>query len=177
MALKDSRTCKIGSGLVVVAGGFALLLSAGGPALASASSGTTTTTAAVNSTITLSGLTSAFTMTGNPSTTVTSTGATTMNVLTNNQTGYAVTVQAAAATLAPATAGNTDSIPIGNLKVKDGGATTYAALSNTTATSVHSTTAKSASGGDTVTNDYQLAIPFVNADNYTATLNYIAATH
>jgi len=177
MALKDSRTCKIGSGLVAMAGGFALLLSAGGPALASASSGTTTTTAAVNSRITLSGLTSAFTMTGDPSSTVTSTGATTMNVLTNNQTGYAVTVQAAAATLAPATAGNTDSIPIGNLKVKDGGATTYTALSNTTAATVHSTTARSAGGGDTVTNDYQLVIPFVNADNYTATLNYIAATH
>lgn len=46
--------------------------------------------------------------------------------------------------------------------------------SSLTSTSATSTTA---GAGDTVTNDYQLAIPFVNADNYTATLNYIAATH
>jgi hypothetical protein len=159
----------------------ALLLVAGGLATAAvgasaATTGSTTASVAVNSTITLSGLTSAFTITGDPSTTVAKTGAVSGTVTTNNSTGYNVSVKAASATMAGATTGNTDTIPIANLGVKDSGGSTYAALSSSTANVVKVKSSKSASAGDAFTDDYQIQIPFVNSDTYSATLNYTAAT-
>lgn len=161
-------------GLAALGTGLVLVGSVAAPALA-ASNGSTLANAAVTSTITLSGLTPSFTISGAPSTTVTAAGAVSMNVLTNNRTGYTVTVQAAGTTMAPLTAGNTDSIPIGNLTVRETGTTPYTALSNTAPVTVHNQATKSGATGDTVSNDFSLAIPFVNADTYRATLTYVAA--
>lgn len=168
------RRLQLAGGIAALGTGLVLVGSVAAPALA-ASSGSTIANASVNSTITLSGLTPSFTMAGDPNTTVTAAGAVTMNVLTNNKTGYTVTVQAAGATMAPVTTGNTDSIPIANLSVRQTGTTTYAPLSNTTPVTVRNQATKSGASGDTVSNDFSLAIPFVNSDTYRVTLNYVAA--
>jgi len=146
------------------------------PALAASSPGTTTATANVQSSITLSGLTPAFTLTGAPGATATGAGAVTMKVTTNNTLGYTVGVQAAAATMTGAATGNTDTIPVSALTVKENTGSTYTALSATAAVTVHSQNGKSLAAGDTVTNDMQLAVPFVNSDSYSVALNYVATT-
>lgn len=141
-------------------------------AFAASDSKTTTANVAVNSLITLSGLTPAFTLTGDPSATVTAGSAVTMNVTTNSLTGYNVSVQAAADHLQGAPS-NTQTIPIGNLKVK-GDLATYTSVSNLTPFVVHAQATMSAASGDTLTNAYQVAIPFVPADTYSVQLNYVA---
>jgi hypothetical protein len=165
----------LSTGLGVVGIGIAAL--AATPVYA-ATTGSTTANATVNSSVTLSGLSPNFTIAGAPLTTATGLSAVTMNAKTNNKTGYNVTVQAAAATMTGAIAGNTDTIPVSALSVRNtttGGA--YTAISNTASVQVANTTAKSTSGGDTVNNDYQVAIPWVNADTYSVTLNYILANN
>jgi hypothetical protein len=165
----------LSTGLAVAGIGIAALAST--PAYA-ATTGSTTANVGVGSSITLSGLTAAFTLSGAPATTQTGLSAVTMNAKSNNRTGYNVTVQAAAATLTGATVGNTDTIAVSALTVRNtttGGA--YTPLSNTAAATVANTTAKSAGGGDTVNNDYQMVIPWVNADTYSVTLNYILANN
>jgi hypothetical protein len=130
MSKTPLRRLQLAGGPAAVGTGLALVGSVAAPALA-ACTGSTIANAAVLSTVTLSGLTPSFTMSGDPNSTVT-----------------------AATTLAPVTAGNTGSIAIANLKVKETG---------------------SASTGDPVSNDFQLAIPFVNSDTYRVTLNDVAA--
>jgi hypothetical protein len=163
----------LGAGLTVIG-----LMATVGPLSAAASSDTKSTTAnvSVNSVIALSGLTSSFTLTGNPNATVPALSAVTMNVTTNNITGYTVTVQSAAANMAGAASGNSDVIPIGKLSTRETGTTPYTPLSSSAAVTVHSQATRSAAAGDTVTNDYSINIPFVNSDTYSATLNYVAAT-
>jgi hypothetical protein len=134
----------------------------------------TTATVSVNSILTLSGLTEDFTLLGDPSTTAEDTGAVSMNVLTNNLTGYTVSVQADAASLTGATTGNSDTIPIANLKTKNTSGT-YTGLSDTAALTVASSDTKTLELGDTVSNDYSVDIPWVNADTYSVTLDYILA--
>jgi hypothetical protein len=140
------------------------------------STGSTTANVDVGSSIALTALTPTFTLTGVSGATVAEDAAVTMNVATNNLLGYAVTVQSATPTLAATAAGNTDSIPIGALSVRETGTVPYTPLSNTAPVTVHSQPTRSAEGGDTVSNDYQVVIPFVNEDTYTATLNYVATT-
>ncbi len=143
-----------------------------------ATSGATTANAGVGNSVTLSGLSSSFTLVGSPATTQTGLSAVSMTVKDNNKSGYNVTVQAAAATMTGATSGNTDTIAVSALTVRNtatGGA--YTAISNTAPVTVASTTSKSTGGGDTVNNDYQMVIPWVNADTYSVTLNYILANN
>ena len=143
-------------------------------AQASTSSGSTIANVTVGSTIVLSNLTPSFTLTGNPGDTPSA--HVTMTVTTNNFAGYTVTVQAASATLAPTIGGSNASIPIADLDVRETTVGTYGPMSSLTPVQVHSQSVASASGGDTVSNDYQMTIPFVRADTYTVTLNYIATT-
>jgi hypothetical protein len=166
-------------GLLGIAAGIAL--AGGGAGAASAapgigSPGSTQANVAVSSAIALTGLTPSFTLTGVPGATVTGLGAVTMNVATNNLAGYAVTVESATATMAGAAGGNADSVPIGALSVRESATTTYSPLSSTLVRTVHTQSTKSVEGGDALSNDYQVVIPFVNEDTYTATLNYIATT-
>lgn len=164
------------AGALLVVVGLVLATSGGGAALAANSNGSTTANVAVASSITLSGLTSSFTLSGPPNTTQSANGAVTMKVTTNNNTGYTVTVQGASATMVGQAAGNTDTIPISNLAVRETGTTAWTALSSSSAATVHSQNGRSVSSGDTISNDYQITIPFVNSDTYSATLNYVAAT-
>ena len=137
---------------------------------------------AVGSSISLTGLTPSFTLTGLSGATVAGLDAVAYNVATNNLAGYAVTVQSQTATMVADTAGNTDSIPIGALSARDGAATgtfTYAPVAGpaaTDGTTVHTQPTRSAEGGDNLTTDFQVVIPFVNSDTYDATIDYVAAT-
>ncbi len=165
------------SGLAACVAGLVLLTGTGaGPASAATSTGSTTANAAVASSITLSGLTNAFTLSGAPNTTATTATPVTMKVTTNNTLGYAVTVQASSATMTPAGLGNTDTIASSALEVRETGTTSYSPLSALTPVTVHSQSARSASTGDTINNDYRMVIPFVNSDTYSVTLTYIATT-
>jgi hypothetical protein len=138
------------------------------------SPGSTQGNVAVTTSIALTGLTPSFTLTGIPGATVTGDQAVSMNVETNNLAGYAVTVESTLAALAANTSGNVDSIPIDALSVRESGTTPFTALGGTV--TVHSQNTRSASGGDSISNDYQIVIPFVNEDTYTTTLDYIATT-
>lgn len=169
------RSARLIGGLALLMMGMVLAVSAGGPAIGASSSGSTSAEVEVNSSITLSGLPVSFTLTGDPNTTVTSAGAVTMNVLTNNLTGYQVTVQAASGTLT-GSVGNPDTIPITNLKVRETGAPVFTPMSDLLPSVVHSQLNRSGDSGDTISNDYQVDIPFVNADTYTVTLDYVAST-
>ena len=131
-----------------------------------------TTTTIFAQTITLTGLTPTFALTGLPNSTVSKDGATIMTVTTNSVGGYKVTVQAANSTMS-GTAGNADSIPIERLGVRESGTTLFQALSATTPQTVHQQNSPSAPGGDAISNDYQIQIPFVASDTYSATLDYI----
>jgi hypothetical protein len=182
MALRRNRSVgiqrvKVAGGLFACAAGVALLTGAGASSASAATgTGSTTANAAVASSITLSGLTNAFTLSGAPNTTATTATPVTMRVTTNNAPGYAVTVQATAASMAAATAGNTDTIASSLLEVRETGTTAYSPLSATTPVTVHNQTSKSIAAGDPINNDYRMAIPFVNADTYSVTLTYIATT-
>ncbi|MEP7091775.1 MAG: hypothetical protein ABI776_16870 [Nocardioidaceae bacterium] len=138
--------------------------------------GTTTANAVVTSGITLTALTPSFTLTGTPGATVQS-GAVTYNVETNNFAGYSVTVSTLAATMLPGnTTTNTDTIPIGDLTVRETGTTPYTGISNVTPVTVHSQPGRSVNTGDPLSTEYQMRIPTVNVDTYSATLTYLAAT-
>ena len=168
-------------GLVAGAAVVALVGASAGIASAAPGDTSTDTTVAnveVNNAIVLSGLTPSFTLVGLPGSTVTSDGEVTMTVETNNLAGYSVTVQAATATLLPRVTTNLDRIPIGNLAVRESAANPggFTALSSTSPVTVHTQPTRSAEGGDDISNDYSVNIPFVNTDTYTATLNYVATT-
>jgi hypothetical protein len=171
------RRVEVATAALACAGGAALLIGSGaGVATAATSNGTTTANAVVSSSITLSGLTNAFTLTGAPGVTATTTTPVTMNVKTNQLTGYTVTVQANAAIMTGATTGNTDTIPVSALTVRETGSTPYLPLSSTVPVLVHTSATKSATNGDTINNDYAMTVPFVNADTYSVALTYVAAT-
>ena len=123
----------------------------------------------------MSGITPSFTLTGNPSTTATQAGAVAMTVKTNSRTGYNVTVQAGSAAMTGAVVGNTDTIPVTALSTREGAAA-YLPLSATVPTTVHTQVTRSAAGGDALSEDFKVAIPFVSPDTYSATLNYTANT-
>jgi hypothetical protein len=151
-----------------------------GATLARAETDTDTTTAnvTVSTAITLSGLTDSFTLSGAPGDTPTTGGTpVTMTVTTNNFAGYSVTVEPAATTLDPAISGNTDTIATTLLQVRGPAqAGSYTALTPGTPLEVATKASASAEGGDSVSNDYRITIPFVRPDTYTGTLNYVATT-
>jgi len=147
-----------------------------GSASAVEDTGTTDANVVVGSAITLTDLTPSFELSGMPGATVTGLAAVTYTVETNNVAGYTVTVQSQTPTMVATAVGNTDSIPITALTAREGGIGTYSALSSAAALPVHSQATRSAEGGDNLATDFQIAIPFVNSDTYTATLDYVAAT-
>jgi hypothetical protein len=155
-------------------GGLALLVAQGTAADAASSPGTTQANVDVTGGITLSSLTSNFTLSGGPGTTITQNGAVTMNVQTNNATGYQVTVQAAAANLT-GTGSNTATIPVTNMSARETGGT-FGTVSNLYALHLYDQSTPSASGGDPLSNDYEINIPNVVPDTYSVNLDYVAAT-
>jgi hypothetical protein len=162
-----------GAGWAFIALGTALLVSGGAPADAAP----TTVQVTVGSKITLSGVTPSFALTGDPETTVGQNGVVAMNVKTNNHTGYTVTVQADAPSLSGTIAGNTDVVPVGSIGVRETGGGALSPLSAVAPVTVHSQSTRSAGPGDDLSNDFQVTIPFVNADTYSGTLTYLAAAN
>jgi len=163
----------------VLVGAVAIVAFAGasaGSASAVEDTGTTDANVIVGSAITLTDLTPSFDLSGIPGATVTGLAAVTYTVETNNAAGYSVTVQSQTPTMVATAPGNLDSIPIAALTAREGGPGAYTALSNAAALPVHTQATRSAEGGDNLTTDFQVAIPFVNSDTYTATLDYVAAT-
>jgi hypothetical protein len=151
------------------------------PSSASAqeSGDSTVANVAVDTGITLTGLTESFTLTGTPGETVTEASAVVFNVETNNPAGYSVTVQSATPTMAPAGVGNTDSIAIADLTVRESGSGAFQPMTSDGAGApvmVHTQDERSANGGDDLSNDYEMNIPTVEQDTYSATLDYVAAT-
>jgi len=133
----------------------------------------------VTSSILRSALTPSFTLNGLPGAIMTGLAAVTMNVSTNSLGGYAVTVLAAGQVLSATDAGNPDSIPMAALQVREsaeGDNGSFTSLSDAGSVSVHTQGVRSAEGGDALSNDYRVAIPFVAEDTYAVTLNYIATT-
>jgi hypothetical protein len=170
-----ARLGTLAVGVALAAGSAALLPT--GQALAATSPGTTTANVAVDSGIAITSLTPAFTLTGIPGDTPADTGAVTMDVFSNNATGYNVTVEAAAADLVGAIAGNADVIPVTDLSVEETGAGPYLPLSSTAATTVYTQdTPSAATPGDALSNDYEFntGIPDVTPDTYSVTLDYVA---
>jgi large repetitive protein len=142
------------------------------------SSGTTQANVDVASVIALTSLTPSFDLTGLPGDTITGDDAVTMDVLTNNATGYNVTVESLDASLfGPAAA----TIPIADLTVDDdaaaGGTTGYLPLSDTAPVTVFTSPSPSSLTGDVVSNNYQITIPAVTTGTYSATLSYVASTN
>jgi uncharacterized repeat protein (TIGR01451 family) len=134
----------------------------------------TSTTVAAR-TITLTGITPSFTLTGLPNSKVGSDGTVTMTITTNSTGGYQLSVQAEAAVLTGAELGNTATIPITALSVRESGTSQFHPMSAEAPLVVHQQSAPSAPGGDAVSTDYQVQIPFVASDTYTATLDYIVS--
>ena len=160
---------------VVGAGAVAVLaVGMAGTASAQTDDGPVDGNVQVNSSIALTGLTPSFLLTGLANTTVSENGEVVFNVETNNLAGYSVTVQAGADELVADTAGNLDVIPIGALSVRETGTVPFTPLSDVTPVTVHSQDERSAPGGDALSNDYSVDIPFVNEDNYDVVINYVA---
>jgi len=137
--------------------------------------GCTASVAIAARTITLTDPTSSFTLTGLPNSTVGSDGKVTMTVTTNSTGGYLVTVQAATGSLTGATPGNTTTIPVGLLGVRETGTQPFLPLSADTPLTVHQQDTPSGPGGDAVSNDYRIQIPSVPSDTYSTTLDYIVS--
>lgn len=126
--------------------------------------------------ISLTGLTPSFTLAGLPDSTVSSDGTLTMTVATNSSSGYVVAVQAASPSLTGTTPGDTDStIPIDRLSVRETGTSEFQPLSASTPLVVHRQDEPSSPGGDAISNDFRVQIPFVPSDTYAGTLDYIVS--
>ncbi|WP_157521701.1 DUF7507 domain-containing protein [Herbidospora cretacea] len=133
-----------------------------------------TTITVIAQSIAVADLTRSFTLTGPPDTTQRGDGIVTMNVITNSPTGYTVTVRSSASALTSPVTGA--SIPISALKVRSPETSGFEPLSATTPIVVHRQTGPSAQIGDSLSNDYEVDIPFVPTGNYSVTLDYIAST-
>jgi uncharacterized repeat protein (TIGR01451 family) len=114
-----------------------------------------------------------FTLAGPPGGSAQQPAAVTMTVSTNNPTGYSVTVQPSAPTLA----GPAAAIPVGDLYVRGTGQTTYHPLSGTTPTLIHRQTGPTCPDGDPISTDYQINIPDIAPGTYTTTLTYITTVN
>jgi hypothetical protein len=169
----------VGAGLVVAA-----FLPAGQAvaAIDPSSPGTTVANVDVGSAIVLSNLTPSFTLTGFPGDSPQDLNAVTMNVETNNSTGYNVTVTPEAPVLS-GTGTNPDTIPVSDLSVREHTTGTYAALSGDTpavpVTVYNQATRSAVDTGDNLSNDYEFntPIPNVRTDTYSVTLDYVASTN
>jgi hypothetical protein len=176
MAIKVAYTPKVSHLVLLVVGVLSATVVAAGPARADSASDDTQANVVVTGAITLTGLTDAFTLSGTPGTVATNDGAVEMHVTTNSFAGYAVTVEPVAEALTGVTAGNPDTIPTDALNVERTGVGPYVPLSFGTPVEVFRKTSASAPGGDTISNDYRITIPFVRPDTYTGTLEYVATT-
>lgn len=133
-----------------------------------------TTVAAAS--VSVSGVTESFILTGQANTTVGSDGAVTLTVRSNNPGGYVVAIQATEPSLTGADPANTMTIGVDQLRVRESGTSAFQPLSADESVVVHQQAAESAPLGDAISNDFEVAIPFVQPDSYSTTLEYIVST-
>jgi hypothetical protein len=126
------------------------------------------------STIELTDLTQAFRLGGLPGSTVTAADAVTMLVTTDDPSGYVVTVRGTSAVLR-ADKGNDATIPIARLFVRDA-LGRFRPLSTDTPVVVHRRSGPSWPSGDPIGNDYRVDIPYLPADSYGTTLEYVVGS-
>ena len=133
-----------------------------------------TTTGVDADVLTLSGLTPSFRLTGLPGDVVQLDGAVNLTVTTNSHRGYTVSVtpRRPVLTAEPTT---TDTIPVERLAVRPSGddRAGFTPLDPGGSVQVHSQDRPSAPGGDAVSNDYRVDIPFVDSADYGTELDYI----
>jgi hypothetical protein len=143
--------------------------------------GTVTANVVVNSAIILTLLDSSFTLTGVPTDEPELDDAVDYDVFTNNTGGYNVTVQPAAANLVSTTSGNTDTIPITDLSVREpDGGNSWLALDPGNAVQIYTQESRSAEfPGDSHSNDYKFntPIPDVKDGTYTDDITYVATVN
>jgi len=109
--------------------------------------------------IALNNLTSSFTLAGLPGTDAEQDGAVTMTVTTNSPAGYQVTVQPATQDLT--SSGSADTIPFGDLNVRETGQAIFQSLA--VPVLVHDQSGPSDPDGDLISNDYQISVPTCTA--------------
>src|SRR5690606_24273007 len=97
-------------------------------------------------------------------------------VTSNDPLGYTVTVQPVTTDLVPADPTNPDTIPFSDILVEDDTAT-LVPLDPANPVTVHTQATASAPGGDTITHDYELTVPFVTPDDYTGEITYVATVN
>lgn len=144
-------------------------------ASADTAEGSTNAHVTVGAVISLTGLTSSFDLAGVPGATVSNQLPVNYKVETNNFAGYAVTIEPESAALTGAISGNSDVIDSAALTVQTG-TDTYSPLTLGTPVTVATKTARSAAGGDSLGSAFRMTVPFVNADVYSGTFNYVATT-
>jgi hypothetical protein len=162
------------AGLALTVTGFALAASGTSP-VGAAPDGKSKAKVGVGNTIAMSGLTASFTLEADPSETVAAPGAVQLNVKTNNPSGYVVSVKADTEDLTGADANNPDTIPVSALLVTSAPVATDEELDASVAKTVGQRPDRTSQTGDTITNDYEMSVPWVNADTYSVSLDYIAA--
>lgn len=137
-----------------------------------ASGGTTTASVEVGSAVTLEGLSSSFALPGLPGPTEGGSSAVAYRVLTNNQAGYAVSVQADTSELVPA-GPFSDAVPVRDLTVSTDGSSAHTPLSERDAVTLHSSATRSDGAGDDYTDDYRLEVPLPADCACLVTLSYV----
>lgn len=157
--------------LVAAAAGWAA------PARAQDDTGTTTVNVVVSTLISISGQTASLDLNGNPGDAVTSGAPVELTVATNNPTGYTVSVAPATASLAGADTGNTDTIPFTDVEYETSDGSFAPLTFGGSNPAVHSQTTPSAAGGDTISHDYQINVPFVAPDTYSGEITYTAVVN
>ena len=120
--------------------------------------------------IALNNLTSSFTLAGTPGAVDEQDGVVTMLVTTNSPAGYQVTVEPASPDLS--SSGSGDTIPFGDLDVRETGQAIFQSLA--VPVLVHDQSGPSDPDGDLISNDYQISVPDVRSGSYQGTLDYIA---
>jgi hypothetical protein len=177
------RTARIGRCAALVTGLALVLLSAGQALAATAapaatSPGSTIANVDVGGAIILSNLSTSFTLSGTVGDSPADIPAVTMDVFTNNASGYNVTVEPESDLAGTGT--NGDIIPAADISVEETGSDAFRALSTTAPHQVYTQSTRSAaSPGDHLSNDYEFntPIPDVLTDTYSTTIDYVATTN
>ncbi|MFC7479618.1 hypothetical protein ACFQX7_05680 [Luedemannella flava] len=158
----------------MVAAGLVTALGNGGQALAADDSETVRVDVIVGVGITLNLDRNDIQLIGGPGQTVANGQPVSATVVTNNPTGYTLSVQSDRAELTPQ-GGGAGRIPIANLTVQAGGGS-FEVISDTAPTVIHTDPDASALNGDTIVTTYRVVIPAVPNDTYQAIITYTATT-
>lgn len=168
------RTTAVGVALIA---GAAAAGSYASPAHAQTDDAETTATVTVQSAITIT-VDPTFTLAGVPGDTATT--SVSFTVTSNDPAGYTVTVQPVGTELLPPDPGtgpgqNPDTIAFEDIEVEAEGVLTP--LDPDDPLPVYTQDTASDPGGDTIAHDYELVIPFIQPDDYSGAITYVATVN